>query len=68
MSSIDEKRVDGEKFQANVPVTSDSPVFYEKNLFKEANVELIADEFKLKKQQLYKLVMERKFKGGKVAK
>ena len=38
------------------------------NLFKEASIELIADEFKLKKQQLYKLVMGKKFKSGKVAK
>ena len=42
--------------------------FMRKNLFKEASVELIADEFKLKKQQLYKLVMGKKFKSGKVAK
>ena len=42
--------------------------FMRKNLFKEANVESIADEFKLKKQQMYKLVMGKKFKGGKVAK
>ena len=39
-----------------------------KILFKEANVESIADEFKLKKQQLYKLVTDKKFKSGKVAK
>ena len=38
-----------------------------KNLFKEASVELIADEFKLKKQKLYKLVMGIKFKSGKIA-
>ena len=42
--------------------------FMRKNLFKEANVELIADEFKLKKQQLYKLVLGKKFKSGKVTK
>ena len=42
--------------------------FLRKNLFKEVNVELIAKEFKLKKQQLYKLVMGKKFKGGKVLK
>ena len=42
--------------------------FMKKNLFKEANVESIADEFKLKKQQLYKLVSGKKFKGGKVIK
>ena len=42
--------------------------FMRKNLFKEASVESIADEFKLKKQQLYKLVMGKKFKSGKVAK
>ena len=34
--------------------------FMRKNLFKEANVESIADEFKLKKQQLYKLVSGKK--------
>ena len=42
--------------------------FMRKNLFKEANVELIADEFKLKKQQLYELVSGKKFKSGKVMK
>ena len=42
--------------------------FMRKNLFKEVNVELIADEFKLKKQQLYKLVSGKKFKSGKVTK
>ena len=42
--------------------------FIRKNLFKEASVELIADKFKLKKQQLYKLVTSKKFKSGKVAK
>ena len=42
--------------------------FMRKNLFKEANVESIANEFKLKKQQLYKLVTGKKFKSGKVAK
>ena len=42
--------------------------FMRKNLFKEANVESIADEFKLKKQQLYKLVSGKKFKSGKVTK
>ena len=42
--------------------------FMRKNLFKEASIELIADEFKLKKQQLYKLVTGKKFKSGKVAK
>ena len=42
--------------------------FMRKNLFKEANVELIADELKLKKQQLYKLVSGKKFKSGKVTK
>ena len=42
--------------------------FMRKNLFKEASVESIADEFKLKKQQLYKLVTGKKFKSGKVAK
>ena len=42
--------------------------FMRKNLFKEANVELIVDKFKLKKQQLYKLVTSKKFKSGKVAK
>ena len=41
--------------------------FMRKNLFKEASVELIADEFKLKKQQLYKLVTGKKFKSGKIA-
>ena len=40
--------------------------FMRKNLFKEANVESIADEFKLKKQQLYKLVSGQKFKSGKL--
>ena len=40
--------------------------FMRKNLFKEVNVESIADEFKLKKQQLYKLVSGKKFKSGKV--
>ena len=42
--------------------------FMRKNLFKEVNVESIADEFKLKKQQLYKLVSGKKFKSGKVTK
>ena len=42
--------------------------FMRKNLFKEANVESIADEFKLKKQQLYKLVSGKKFKSGKLTK
>ena len=42
--------------------------FMRKNLFKEANVESIADEFKLKKQQLYILVSGKKFKSGKVTK
>ena len=42
--------------------------FMRKNLFKESNVESIADEFKLKKQQLYKLVSGRKFKSGKLTK
>ena len=42
--------------------------FMRKNSFKEANVESVADEFKLKKQQLYKLVTGKKFKSGKVAK
>ena len=42
--------------------------FMRKNLFKEASIELIADKFKLKKEQLYKLVMGKKFKSGKVAK
>ena len=42
--------------------------FMRKNLYKEASIELIADEFKLKKQQLYKLVTGKKFKSGKVAK
>ena len=42
--------------------------FMRKNLFKEANMESIADEFKLKKQQLYKLVTGKKFKSGKVTK
>ena len=42
--------------------------FMRKNLFKEANMESIADKFKLKKQQLYKLVSGKKFKGGKVTK
>ena len=39
-----------------------------KNLFKEASVESIMDEFKLKNQQMYKLVTGKKFKGEKVAK
>ena len=39
-----------------------------KDSFKEANVELIADEFKLKKQQLYQLVSGKKFKRGKLTK
>ena len=42
--------------------------FMRKDLFKEASVEAIADKFKLKKQQLYKLVTGKKFKSGKVAK
>ena len=42
--------------------------FMRKNLFEEANVESIANEFKLKKQQLYKLVTGKKFKSGKVEK
>ena len=42
--------------------------FMKRNLFKEENVESIADEFKLKKQQLYKLVSGKKFKGGQVTK
>ena len=42
--------------------------FMRKNLFKEANEESIADEFKLKKQKMYKLVMGKKFKGGKISK
>ena len=42
--------------------------FMRKNLFKEANVESIADKFKLKKQQLYKLVSGKKLKSGKVTK
>ena len=42
--------------------------FMRKNFFKEVNVESIADEFKLKKQQLYKLVSGKKFKSGKVTK
>ena len=42
--------------------------FMRKNLFKEANVESIADGFKLKKQQLYKLVSGKKFKSGKLTK
>ena len=42
--------------------------FMRKNLFKEASVESIADEFKLTKQQLYKLVTGKKLKSGKVAK
>ena len=42
--------------------------FMRKNLFKEVNMESIADEFKLKKQQLYKLVSGKKFKSGKVTK
>ena len=39
-----------------------------KNIFKEANVESIADKFKLKKQLLYKLVTGKMFKGRKAAK
>ena len=39
-----------------------------RNLFKETNVELITEEFKPKKQKLYKLVTGKKFKGGKVSK
>ena len=35
--------------------------FMRKNLFKEASVESIANEFKLKKQQLYKLVTGKNF-------
>ena len=42
--------------------------FMRKNLFKEASIELNADEFKLKKQKLYKLVSGKKFKSGKVTK
>ena len=42
--------------------------FIRKNLFKEANVESIADEFKLKRQHLYKLLSGKKFKSGKVTK
>ena len=42
--------------------------FIRKDLFKEASVKSIADEFKLKKQQLYKLVTGKKFKSGKVTK
>ena len=42
--------------------------FMRKNLFKEASIELIADEFKLRKQQPYKLVSGKKFKSGKVTK
>ena len=42
--------------------------FLRKNLFREVNVELIAEEFKLKKQQIYKLVTGKKLKGGKVSK
>ena len=39
-----------------------------KNLFKEVNMESIADKFKLKKQKLYKLVSGKKFKGEEVTK
>ena len=42
--------------------------FMRKNFFKEVNVESISDEFKLKKEQLYKLVSGKKFKSGKVTK
>ena len=42
--------------------------FLWKNLFGEANVELIAKQFQLKKQKLYKLVTGKKFKGVKVSK
>ena len=42
--------------------------FMSKNLFKEVNVESIADKFKLKKQQLNKLVSGKKFKSGKATK
>ena len=42
--------------------------FMRKNLFKEVNVESIADEFKLNRQQLHKLVSDKKFKRGKVTK
>ena len=66
MSAINEGGLDREKLQANMTTSSDSGVFHEKNLFKEASVESIADNFKLKKQQLYKLVMGKKFKSGKV--
>ena len=42
--------------------------FMEKNSSKEANVESIAHEFKRKKQQLYKLVSDKKFSSGKLTK
>ena len=42
--------------------------FMRKNLFKEVNVKSIADEFKLKKQQLHKLMSGKKFKSGKLTK
>ena len=42
--------------------------FMRKNLFKEASVQLIAEEFKLKKQELYKLVTGKKFNSKKTTK
>ena len=42
--------------------------FMRKNLFKEVSVKSIAEEFKMKKQQLYKIVMGKKFKGRKTTK
>ena len=53
-------------FQLTRQLAATVVYFIRKNLFKEASVESIADEFKLKKQQLYKLVMGKKFKSGKV--
>ena len=42
--------------------------FMRKNIFKEVKVESIADKFKLKKKQLYKIVTGKKFKCRKAAK
>ena len=36
-----------------------------KNLFEEVNVESIVDKFKLKKQQLYKLVSGKSLRVGR---
>ena len=42
--------------------------FMRRNLFKEANIELIAEEFEVKKQKVYELVLGKKFESGKITK